>query len=328
MLLARVRRTIAERRLFPHDARIVVACSGGPDSAVLLDVLVRLRAQLGLTLVAASVDHGLREGAAADGEVARVLAERLGVPFRALRVDVARDAASLQASARAARYAALLALAREEGARFVAVGHTREDQAETVLARLLRGAGIRGLAGIAPRRADGVVRPLYDCARAAVHAWAEREELPFVRDPSNDDPRFLRVRVRRDLLPRLVYEDPSAARHLVALADEARATSALVSRRARRALARSGASLAGLAALDAPTRGAALRAHLRAHGIVAARAHLDALEQLVVSGRGEVRLPGGRLAVCGPDGDLTIRTAVPLQEREADPTLRDEAADS
>lgn len=348
MLLGRVRRTIRERRLLPAGARVVVACSGGPDSAVLLDVLAKLAAELDLRLVAASVDHCLRPDSARDVGVAEALATRLGVPFRTLSVDVSRREASLQASARRARYAALSALAAELGASAIAVGHTRDDQAETVLARLLRGAGPRGLAGIAPRRADGVVRPLVDCRRADVHAWAQREGLPVIRDPSNDDRRFLRVRIRHTILPALATEDPAIVDHLSDLADDMRDASGLVARRARRAMKMMGRerqegerqegerqegenpgkekvggqgsgrlAVEMLRRLDRPTLREVLRVHL------STRPHIVAVEEVIRSGKGEVRLPGDRIATV-ERGFLVVRPTSPLRKQRVGPTLSNE----
>jgi len=101
------------------------------------------------------------------------------------------------------------------------VGHTQDDQAETILGRLLRGAGIRGLGGIEPRRVDGVIRPLLDCRRSEVRAYAVNRALPFVDDPSNHRPAFERVRIRHQVLPMLAAEDPRVIEHLCALSDEA-----------------------------------------------------------------------------------------------------------
>lgn len=221
MLLARVRRTLRERALLAKGARVLVACSGGPDSAALLDVLARLREELELDLHAASVDHGLRPGSERDVEVARELARRLAVPFTALTLELAAGG-STQARARAARYETLFESARGLSADALAVGHTLDDQAETVLSRLLRGAGVRGLAGIAPRRPDGVIRPLIDARREEVRAHVTRFALPFVLDPSNADPRFERARLRAGVLPALAVEDASVIPHLASLADEAR----------------------------------------------------------------------------------------------------------
>jgi len=221
MVLARVRRTIVERGLIPSGARVLCACSGGPDSAALLYALSQLGRELGFELEAASVDHGLRPDAARDVACAGRQAATLGVPFHGLRVEVG-EGASLQAHAREARYTALLRLASERGASRVAVGHTRDDQAETVLARLLRGSGLQGLAAIDPCRADGVVRPLIDCERGEVHALARAHFTEIAEDPSNLDPRFERVRIRAHVMPALLAENPRLTEHLAALADEAR----------------------------------------------------------------------------------------------------------
>jgi tRNA(Ile)-lysidine synthase len=145
-----VRASLHERGLLRGVESLLVACSGGPDSQALLHVLAALRQEHGCRLLAASVDHGLRADAECDVAVAGRLAAALELPFVALRVEVERGP-SRQAQARVARYRALLACAREQGAQAVAVGHTLDDQAETVLARLLRGTGIEGLAAIDPR---------------------------------------------------------------------------------------------------------------------------------------------------------------------------------
>ena len=201
--------------------RVLAACSGGPDSGAMLFALARLAPEMGFALEAASLDHGLRPAAARDVDIARAQAEAAGVPFHALAVRVA-PGASVQARARDARYAALLACAREIGAERVAVAHTRDDQAETVLMRLLRGAGVGGLSGIAPRRVDGVVRPLIDCPREEVWAFARRHCPAIADDESNADARFERVRVRERIVPALVAEDPAVIDHLADLADDAR----------------------------------------------------------------------------------------------------------
>ncbi len=295
MIVARVRRTLHERRLLAGGERVLVACSGGPDSAALLHVLHRLAPELRLTLRAASVDHGLRPDAARDVEVARTLAERLEVPFSALRVEV--TSGSVQSEARRARYAALKAEADRVGASALAVGHTLDDQAETVLARILRGGGIAGLAGINPRREDGVIRPLLDCRRADVHAHVRRHELPSCADPSNESVRFERVRLRRTLLPALAEEDPAVALHLAHLADDARGMRALAQRAAETLLEeardnRSTLRVAPLSTAPEPVRASALAQWVRdLTGRAASRAHLTSLVR-TLGGRGETLLPG------------------------------------
>jgi tRNA(Ile)-lysidine synthase len=217
-------RLVRDERLFGRGDLVLCACSGGPDSSALLHVLALLRARLGHSLIAHGVEHGLRPEAAAELELARAVAEPLGVPFAVTRLAVA-PGANLQARARAARHEALARAAASAGARVVAMGHTADDRAETLLLRLLRGAGPRGLAVLPPRAPGPVpsspdlVRPLLRARRRDVLAHLERHGLPFARDPSNLDPRFARVRVRRELLPLLEELSPSIVEHLSALAD-------------------------------------------------------------------------------------------------------------
>ncbi|MDH3728969.1 MAG: tRNA lysidine(34) synthetase TilS [Myxococcales bacterium] len=221
MITSTVRQTLRERALVEAGDHVVVACSGGPDSTALLHVLHRLRADTGITLYAASIDHALR--AESVSEVAQVgdFADSLGIPFRSTRIEVPREGASIQGRARELRYQALHEIAREMKATRIAVGHTQDDQAETVLSRMLRGAGLRGLGGIEARRADGVIRPLFDCRRADVLAYAQERSLPFVDDPSNHQRAYERVRIRHEVLPTLLREDPRVVEHLCAIADEA-----------------------------------------------------------------------------------------------------------
>lgn len=280
---------------------MLVAISGGPDSAGLLVALHKLSSELYLDLVAVSVDHGLRPESAADVEIARAQAAALKVPFRALRLDLATGP-DLQARARDARYAALREQRLLDGARSLAVGHTRDDQAETVLSRMLRGAGIRGLAGIAPRRDDGVIRPLLDVSRAEVHALVHAAGLPVAMDASNSDPRFQRVRMRHDVLPLLTREDPEVAAHLADLAEDARAVLELLEPQATTLLTNAKLEDGALSierCVQAPTalrRLVLQRWASEACGEPASRAHVEALE-LCLRGRGEVRLPNEVLVV-------------------------------
>ncbi|MCC7534684.1 MAG: tRNA lysidine(34) synthetase TilS [Deltaproteobacteria bacterium] len=233
MLLADVRRALRRHAMIPRGSRVLVACSGGPDSTALLLVLARLAPEHGFTVVAASVDHGLRDAASREIDTLAELCERLGVLHLRAAVDVAgaRDVAprtqrSTQAVARTLRYRALFHVALAHDCTRIAVGHTMDDQAETVLQRVLRGAGIAGLAAMRPVRADGVVRPLLAVRRSAVRAFLAATRTSSAHDPSNDDRRYQRVRLRTDVLPRLEREDPRVVEHLAALAEEAAAVSA------------------------------------------------------------------------------------------------------
>jgi len=186
--------------------RVVVACSGGPDSLALLS-LARAR---DLDVVAVYVDHGLRSGAVHDKEVVRAAAAAVGATVRVM--EVAFDArANLEARARDARYEALTRAAGDAGAAAVLVGHTRDDQAETVLLGLLRGRGTAGLAGMAIERGP-VRRPLLGLRRADTHEICARLGFAPVRDPMNDELHHKRVWLRREVIPRL---ERGATRDLV-----------------------------------------------------------------------------------------------------------------
>jgi tRNA(Ile)-lysidine synthase len=181
---------------------VLVAVSGGSDSVALLDVLGVLRESLGLTLTVVHVHHGLRPEADAEAEGVRRLCERLGVACHVERVTVRRAPPwdGLEAESRRARHAALERVARVVGAARIATGHTADDQAETVLMRLLQGAGPRGLGGIAPVRGP-LIRPLIETRRPAIEEYLGGRGLTWAEDPSNRDVRFLRNRIRHDLLP-------------------------------------------------------------------------------------------------------------------------------
>jgi tRNA(Ile)-lysidine synthase len=269
-MLSAVLATIAARKLLQHGDRVVVAVSGGADSMALLHALWELRARLGLTLEVAAVDHGLRADAQREVQLVRERAAALGLPFSAVEVDVAaerrgRRGASVQDAARDARLRALAALARAHGASKVALGHQADDQAETVLYRIVRGTGVAGLAGIPYRRdvatrgagAITLIRPLLDVTRAQILRYLRPRSIPFVDDPSNADARYARARIRHRVLPALAEENPRVAEALRALAAAARgeraagtgADSSSLSRRAAATVARL-AARGGTASVD------------------------------------------------------------------------------
>ncbi|WP_019830987.1 tRNA lysidine(34) synthetase TilS [Sphingomonas sp. PR090111-T3T-6A] len=188
-----------------------VALSGGPDSLALL-----LLAAAAGSVEAMTVDHGLRAEAAAEAEAAGAVAAALGVPHRIVRVTVAPAGEGVQGEARRARYAALHLWARAEGLAAVLTAHHADDQAETLLMRLARGAGLSGLGGIRPVRpidegdADGpkLLRPLLGWRKAELEAIVAAAGIEPARDPSNHDARFDRT-AARDLLARTPWLDPS-----------------------------------------------------------------------------------------------------------------------
>ncbi|MBX3024418.1 tRNA lysidine(34) synthetase TilS [bacterium] len=305
ILLGTVQRTIREQALLTPGDRVLVAVSGGSDSIGLLLALRELRRKLGIELVAAHVHHGLR-GAAADADeaAAAAAAATLGVRFARCdlggRLTVAMP--NLEARARALRYAALHRLAAAHECTRIATGHTVDDQAETVLMRLLRGAGVRGLGAIRPRRRDGVVRPLLECRRADVRAVVEQAGLAYRHDASNDDPRFLRTQVRQRVLPLLGELNPAIAEACANLAASARAERAVVARWADAELASvagdGGLPVAWLAGQGAGARAVLARRWLLRAGVPRRRLqrrHIRAAVALALApeGRGEIHLPLG-----------------------------------
>lgn len=220
-LVKRLQMENDEHGWLPPGARLVVGVSGGPDSLALLDALTELAGPRGWRLWVACLDHGLRPEAA--GEVTRVRreAELRGWPFETARVDTRAHAAahaqSVEEAARALRYQFLGRAARAAGAGWVAVAHTADDQAETVLMHFLRGSGLAGLRGMRPRAPlpdpafpeVQVVRPLLTVTRAEVEAYCRARGLNPLQDVTNHDTTFFRNRLRHELLPELERYNPN-----------------------------------------------------------------------------------------------------------------------
>jgi len=204
-LQQRVRQYIEQHDLFAPDSRVVVALSGGSDSVALASVLCDLDAAGALKLVGlAHFNHQLRRAAGEDERFCVRLAAALGRPILVEGEDVTarsrRDRQSVETAARAARHGFFERARRHFGAHVVALGHTRDDQAETVLLRLVRGAGLRGLSAMHPRH-GALVRPLLSCRRAELRDYLAARRLAFVEDESNADVSIPRNRVRAELMP-------------------------------------------------------------------------------------------------------------------------------
>ena len=213
-----VRGTLRQEGVPVPGSTVLVAVSGGPDSMALLHVLARLAPRLGFTVRAHGVDHGLRAEASEELQLAATLAAGLGVAMTTSVLSVA-PGGNLQARARQARLGALRGEARRVGAAWIATGHHADDRAETVLMRLLQGSGPRGL-GCLPVRDGDLVRPMLRARRQDVEAHLARHGVPYASDPSNKNSRFVRVRIRHEVMPLLEAMSPSVVAHLNALADE------------------------------------------------------------------------------------------------------------
>jgi tRNA(Ile)-lysidine synthase len=239
-----VRATVIEtigryRMVSPRDA-VLAAVSGGPDSVCMLHVLAGLRAELGFELKVAHLDHGFRgEESRGDAAFVRDLAAGLGLPCFCDEVNIPRfllaQPMSAQDAARVVRYQFLVKVSKLEFCQRIATGHNADDQAETVLMRVLRGSGPDGLAGIPPKREGTIIRPLLAVWRSEIVSWLEERGLPFRTDESNLDSKYYRNELRNDVLPMLERYNPSlraalantgtimcdVAAHLARLTDEA-----------------------------------------------------------------------------------------------------------
>jgi len=198
---------------------ILLAVSGGPDSVFLLQVLASLAAEMILSLQVAYIHHHLRKAADRENAFVKNLAARHGLPFHVRHIRL-RSKKSLEDAARRKRYEVLKRLAEKTGCAAIATGHTLDDQAETVLMHLLRGAGAGGLAGMAPRvklfrdSKIEIVRPLLGVSKAEIEEFLGQQRIKYRVDRSNLGRRFTRNRVRRELIPILEQFNPGIKKHL------------------------------------------------------------------------------------------------------------------
>ncbi len=218
-----IERCIARyKSLVPGKASVLVAASGGGDSTALLCMLHGQRRRLGIRrLGVVHVNHGLR-GAESDGDQRFVagLAERLGCPLflKKLSGRTLHDA-GMEEWARRERYRFYLEVKERERYDCVATGHTADDQAETVLMRIVRGSGLRGMRGILPKRDDGIIRPILDLRREEVVGWLASRGIGFRDDSSNSDHSFERNRIRHTVLPMMEKREPNALKKLTRIAE-------------------------------------------------------------------------------------------------------------
>lgn len=277
------------------DEPVLVACSGGADSLALALAVATLAERTGCPARAVVVDHGLQAGSAEHSRRVTAQLGTIGLPAEVVAVEVPVGADGPEAAARTARYSALTE-ALTPGERCY-LGHTLDDQAETVLLGLARGSGLRSLAGMPPHR-GAFVRPLLNMTRASTRAACQEHGWDWWDDPHNTDPRFARVRVRTRVLPVLEAElGPGVADALARTADLARADADALDALAR-GHARSEPDCAVLVELPTALRTRVLRGWLMDQGAGEVnRQHVAAVEALIIDWHGQrwVEVPGLRI---------------------------------
>ena len=304
----KVIRYIRGRDLLRAGNRVGVAVSGGADSVALLRVLIELRSELGLVLAVAHFNHGLRgEQSDADEAFVAELAKEHGMEHFAGRADVRNHASiskiSIEAAGRELRYRWFALLAREQRFDSIATGHTLDDQAETVLLKFLRGAGSRGLAGVYPivnRDGFRIIRPLLCITRAEVESYLTSLGQPWREDESNLDRRFLRNRIRHQLLPLLEREyNPNLRRLLSDLAEVSQAEQGYWNELVERHLKTNESGdllLEGFATLPIALQRRVLKAFAESSGPALDFEHVEKLRQCALGNRRKAELPGDRIA--------------------------------
>lgn len=202
---------------------ILLCVSGGMDSMVLFDLALRAAPLIDLHLGVIHVDHGLRgKDSTRDARFVKNVCRRLSVPFHLINLSMDPDTPNLEEEARQRRYQAVLDCMEEHGYDCAATGHTRDDQAETVIYRIIRGTGIRGLSGMEYRRDDHIIRPMLDIPRRDVRDHAVQNNLDYVQDASNTDLRRARNLIRSSILPSMQRINPKVTEAVSSLASIAR----------------------------------------------------------------------------------------------------------
>lgn len=209
MILEKVKNTIKRYNLLKKKEKVIIGVSGGPDSVALLYLLKSLKDEFRLTLYIAHLDHMLRKDSIKDRKFVEGLAKRLNLPITTGKINVKELAAqggSLEEVARNARLGFFFKVAKEIGAAKIALGHNLDDQAETVLMRILRGSGLQGLSGILPKRniyGYQIIRPLIEVSRKEIEGYLKKKGIRPCRDASNFKDVYFRNKLRNKLLPLL-----------------------------------------------------------------------------------------------------------------------------
>ena len=292
--------------LLARGEPLLAMVSGGADSICMMHLLEQIHDG---PLHVATVDHGLREAGAAEVQQVSDIARRLGCECHVERLSL-EDGPDLQERARDGRLAVAERLADDLGCSRIALGHTATDQAETVLFRIARGTARMGARGMAPRR-DRLIRPLLEITRDQTREWCAAHGIDVIDDPSNEDPRFTRSRVRHGLLPALNEIHPGAERNVAAFADRLRDEDALLTELVDAAWARCvgtrGLKVAHVRAESDSVKRLLVRrliADAALGGGARESRHLDRVRDLI-DRPAEIQLPGGTALIV--DDELVVR---------------------
>lgn len=275
---------------------IVVAVSGGADSMTLLDALCAVRTEYFFRMVAAHVHHGLR-GAEADRDADFVVAEcqKRNVPIEVLRTDVAANTIkgeSVEQAGRRIRYEFFEQVRQKYGFAYVATAHTADDNLETVLFHLTRGAGLHGLCGISPR-ANGIIRPLLTCTREQIEAYCTQHNVAFVTDSTNVETEYSRNRIRHLVIPQLKMLNPKVVDACTRMTADLMQEDAYLHEQASALLTSEGIPVASLQEAAIPIRRRAIKLFAEKNGGDPERKHVLIVEEMIALGYGTVQIPGG-----------------------------------
>ena len=293
--------------------RVLLAVSGGVDSSALMVASTLIREDLGIHFEVATIDHGLRLESASEAHAVLDRAQALGLTAHVRRVNVPTSG-NLEAGARSVRYQALEDLRSQRALTWIATAHTASDQAETVLMRLGRGSALRGARGIAARKGR-IIRPLLELVREECVGFVHSHGIPYFSDPMNLEPRFLRTRVRHELLPRFQEVLGAAAtRHLASFAAHAAEDEAFLAGLAQAALTRltlenGSLDAAGARALHPALQGRVFVAWLETEGLQPERADLNAVREALLHLKDQPLDSGALVRATG--GTLRLERAPP-----------------
>jgi tRNA(Ile)-lysidine synthase len=325
-MLLRVEKFIKKHNMLPQGCKVLAGVSGGADSVALLHILCELRGRLCFALEAAHFNHGIRAEADVDEAFVAALCVSLGVPLHAGRADVPALAktrgVSLEVAAREARHAFFRKVMAEHGVDRLALAHHMDDQAETVLLRLIRGTGTAGLGAMAPVEASGIIRPFLCVGREDIRAWCIANGVVWREDATNSDTSIPRNFVRGELIPRIRELNPQVSKALCRAAELLREDEEyllglacdIVKRAEYRPDGSVALTAAALAALPEALKGRALRLLIGRAGLTrdVERVNIDDVTELLGEGMTGCRVDlGGGFAALREAGALVIAPRLP-----------------